>query len=144
MIESLLVKIGGAILKKGLATAGLQALASAYEVYSLIDDAADLAHCVRTASDCHELSICGLHVMSDPLSDAVIGQLLDLGGHTFTIQQRRSGVYLAHSLGPTFSAPSLNRPMEKLQYHLRSLSNTRLENRTLEGRRLSNRRLPED
>lgn len=103
LIEALLSKIAFAVFKKAAILGPLKWLAGAYEIYSVIDSVLDLADCIETANDCNELSVCGLKVVSDPLSSAVIDRLIHIGSHSFEVERTDSGLYLASSLTPRFA-----------------------------------------
>ena len=113
MLEALLVKIAGAVFKKALAgVAGKVAAAatSAIQVYSTVETVLDTYHCVRTCNDCHDLGVCGVRVLSDPLSDEAIERVVGLGRHSFVVRRASSGIYIASRLGPQYRAYGLRFP----------------------------------
>jgi len=110
IIEGLLAKIAAAVFKKAAIGTALKWLAPAIEIYSIFDTLTDFADCVETSNDCHDMSVCGLHVVSDPLTDIAIDRLLTVGNTTFEVQQTSSGLYVANSLTPRFSLDPVRFP----------------------------------
>ncbi|MBI3876549.1 MAG: hypothetical protein HY300_11480 [Verrucomicrobia bacterium] len=131
-VESFLVKIATAVFKKAAMGAALAKAASVYEIYSTIDSITDFAHCVHSTNDCNELAVCGLQVISDPLVDHTIQELVGAGSHSFVVEETTSGIYIVSRLAPTFAVPQLKTEFEQLK----SLAIERLENSSLITRRL--------
>ena len=115
MIEGLLAKIVAAIFKKAAVCTALKAVATAVEVYSVFDVLADLHDYIQTTNDCHDLSVCGLQVVSGPLSEQVVDRLLNLGNHCFVVERSKNGLYVASSLTPRFHLSDLQFPA--LEHH---------------------------
>jgi len=110
MLESFLVKIAAAVFKKAVIAAGLKSAATAYEIYSVVDAISDISDCVETTNDCYALDVSGVNVVSDYLSQAAVDRLLDVGGHSFTVEKTASGIYLASRVVPTFRVSSVSLP----------------------------------
>ena len=101
LIESFLTKIVAAIFKKA-AISAIAAIGTALEVYSIIDTLADLSDVVTSTNDSHELAVIGLEVISNPLTEAAIDNILSIGSDTFTVEKLNSGVYIASRFTPPF------------------------------------------
>lgn len=126
-IESFLIKIAAAVFKKAAAGSALAKVGSAYQIYSAVDSITDFAHCIHSTNDCRDLLVCGLQVISDPLVDHAIEQLLGAKSHSFTVEETPSGIYVVNRFVSTFRAPQLAREFERVRF----LATRKLENRPL-------------
>ncbi len=102
MIESLLVKIASFVFKKAILAPLFKAVSTAYEIYSVFNTLYDFRDCIQTTNDCRELCIYGLKLISDPLTDAILNSLVNIGSHKYQVEKTSSGIYIASSLVPIF------------------------------------------
>lgn len=110
MIESFLAKIFVLILKKSSAIVVSRLAISAIEIYSTFQAVMGLVDCIESVNDCQELSVCGLKVVSPPMTETIVNQLIKVGNTTFDVRRTESGIYLASSLVPEFALSHLDFP----------------------------------
>lgn len=110
MIGALLTKIAGAVFQKAASFAFLSSIASAYEIFSVVESISDLSDCLATVSDCDPLGVCGVEVVSDHLSNAALEQILKKPKHSFKVEKRKSGIYIVSQLAPSFQAHGIDFP----------------------------------
>lgn len=91
IIESVLSGIASAIIKKALVGGCFQSLVPAIQVYSTFDSIIDITDCILSENHCHDLSLAGVKVISENLSEQVVSDLLNIGNTTFEIKQTSSG-----------------------------------------------------
>lgn len=126
MLESLLFKIASAIFKKVALGGLIKTAAAAYEIYSVIDAVSDISYTVDTVNDCSDLSVFGVKVASNSLSEVAFNKIIQLNSHSFQVEKTKSGIYIASSMLPRFAANSLNFPtFEKRSFS--DLSNKKLK-----------------
>lgn len=102
MIETLLLKIASFVFKEALLAPFFQAVATAYEIYSIFDTLIDISDCVNTTNDCKELGVVGLQLISNPLTESTVNSLVNINNHSYQVEKTSSGIYIASSLVPTF------------------------------------------
>ncbi len=70
-------------------------MSDSFTIWSYFELAHGLHNVVETTNNCNELSVSGLKLLSDPLSDAVAESLIRIGNESFKVSKSSSGIYVA-------------------------------------------------
>src|SRR4051812_8992607 len=102
VIEGFLSKVAFSIIKCAASKTIIAPAIKGFEVYSTIHSAYDAYNHLDSLNDSRKLMVKGVQVASDQLTDYAINKLLDIGSHTFNVEQTASGLYIVSKVAPRF------------------------------------------
>lgn len=98
ILELLMARIAAAVLKNTRFGPAIAAVKRVLGVRAAFSGAVSAVGCILSRTDCRDLAVAGLDVLSEPLTDRLFDQLVTIGRTTSEIEFGDRGIHLASDL----------------------------------------------